>query len=392
LFATLAFIGYFEKKISFPIKFALIFLGFIILSLLFRIIVYKFNSHNKIAGYIRLLTQEIDYIDFNEKNPNKVCSSVNLEGTILSWEFIMGKWDKLIPRNKFPIKTFKNIKFHFQPSNNIILKNSVNSDKSIDELRYDYFEKIKHDSIMEEEKMNFLENIIFNNNRILTLTDSYLKTFELLYNYLVNKVFYQESNWKYRFFHLNKVYKKYKTSSWQYPFVIFKIFTIIYIIFLIILVKLSTDNAYVFDKVVERYGDSSFNLLLCNNQNIIWFSIFTIIIINYLYFLKETVRVLILDKSVDFYCWAFLPFRVQLLNEYDFTPIYSSNFFRRYKNSLSYLHLIKAERLNENSEISLTDEEFQILEKTIVEGKIITNKKLKSQIDKIKNNYREQRV
>jgi len=300
-----------DKGSSFDAKFISLFLGLSILFFLYSIVIYKFNSHNKLAGYIRLLTQEVDYIDLNKKDNTCVCSDVNFQGSFLSWEFVMSRWDSLIVRNNCPRKTFESLQFYFQPQN---FELDLDTAKTKDELKFEFFNKKKKS--LKKKRCDFMCKLIFLNYQKL---DSLISVFKPQ----------------------KKIYSKYHISSWKYPKVIFLIFTVLYSFFLFSLIAILILPYYGY---LKPFKPSSFHFL------VYFIPIVISLLMYFLFFFKEYIRVLRKDKSVDFYCWAFLPFRVKLLNQYDFEPIYYATFYARYNGAIKHLKKIK-KLLNENKDL-----------------------------------------
>jgi len=310
-----------DKNSSFDAKFISLFLGLSILFFLYSIVIYKFNSHNKLAGYIRLLTQEVDYIDLNKKDNTCVCSDVDFKGSFLSWEFVMSRWDSLIVRNNCPRKTFEGLQFYFQPQNSEL---DIDITKTKDKLKFKYFKENREG--LKEKRCDFMCKLVFLNYKKL---DSLISVFK----------------------RQKKIYSKYHISSWKYPKVIFLIFSVLYSFFFFSLIAVLILPYYGY---LKPPNSSSFHFLVY----------FTPIIISllmyFLFFFKEYIRVLKKDKSVDFYCWAFLPFRVKLLNQYDFEPIYYATFYSRYNGAIKHLQKVK-DLLMENKdliEVIKKDKEF----------------------------------
>ena len=208
-FALFAYLSLDESS-SFDAKFITLFLGIVILFLLYSVVIYKFNSHNKLAGYIRLLTQEIDYIDLNKTNSVRVSSSVEYDGTFISWEFIMSKWDALISRKNCPKHSFNNLNFYFQPKETDL---KIDKKTNNDEKRYSYFTNKENSVLIKKIQNKFLCKLVFENYPKLS------NIFQV-------------------FFRKNKLYSKYKMSSWKYPKVIFLIFSTLYFFFLLTLIFL----------------------------------------------------------------------------------------------------------------------------------------------------------
>ena len=99
----------------------------IVITFLFEILFYKFKSHNRIRGYMQLLSQEMFSIELTSehlfKNRRKrylieeFNSQVNPEGIneLLFWEFVIARFNNVgdeVPKNQILPKTDK-IKFKF---------------------------------------------------------------------------------------------------------------------------------------------------------------------------------------------------------------------------------------------------------------------------------------
>ena len=119
-----------------------------------------------------------------------------------------------------------------------------------------------------------------------------------------------------------RFYDKFKFSSWGYPRHISLLIGVIYLI-------ISIGIAFTLSRVSPsmyfptKYIGVSFLKLFC-----------MVSVITFLWGIFNSLRLQVGDKTSDYYCWAFLIFRVQYLNHKGIRPIYFSTAFIRYVKSL----------------------------------------------------------
>ena len=334
------------------IMFGLFYVSLITLFLLYNIIRYKFNSHNKLAGFVRLISQENDYSKYNGNNDNSHIKINEPNGIILSWEYIMARWETSIEQSKCPKNKFKRLKFDFDFNND------------------DTYKKTNYEAIKE----HFLCDLIFKNNRKKKFWRNILSL---------------KRN--------SRKYAKYHFDSWKYPRNVFNSFFTIYL-FISVVIVLLISNAEINNCV------NVFNYSFELSPEILYLVWFFPSILFLLYFRIDLYRVLQKDKSSDYYCWSFLPFRVKQLNQYSIVPVFSSTFYYRYSNSLKYLHQLndliktgkntdkeKVERLSKKmlSEITEKGDFFKYVNES---SNILSKLKKKIKVIDITNRLNEKNI
>lgn len=151
----------------------------VVISSLYGIINYKFSSHNRHVGYLQLLSQELRHIHYDKKSPiskteeldkgmNGNLKETGHPQTIMSWQYIMSRWNNRIKEDSYNSIDFHKLDFRFELSS----------------YKYNSLE-------VYDEKGK--ENVIH----------SFLK-----------EIVWKRYNMK---GHSKNLYEKFKTRSWQYP-------------------------------------------------------------------------------------------------------------------------------------------------------------------------------
>ena len=292
----------------------------IITTLLFEIIWYKFKSHNRYVGYCQLLMQEIDAIPKVSEKDNFELSEDEIDNKdyIRYYKkYIAKKYDK-------GIKDFYSWEF------------------VVSRLHGNYFSEIKNDNL---EKA--LKQSIANTEFVFTVSDSLYPFIEIdhhdekFFNKIVFPIYLQSKpkNFFTRILCyitflfktdskivLNKmrIEKRYLVNGWRYPKKITQIgfvtASITYGYFL-----------YSFFKTFEFNDNFSFNWNWDSVLATILLLVTTIVYGYWIYKFMFRLKDLIYGKdSIDFYCWMFFVFRVQLLNNKGVIPVFFSRAFIRY--------------------------------------------------------------
>jgi len=262
-------------------NFVLPFIGISVLSSLYFLINYKFNSHNRHVGYLQLLSQEMKHISTTNFWPirendklqpgleENVANNLNCPNHIMSWQYIMSRFNSRIQEKEFNSNDFGNLDFRFALSR-----------------------KKKYDNL-----------------------DSFVGNLNIIESFL-NEIVWKKLNF---YSHKRKLYNKYITKSWRYPIYV-------YILALVQVIVIS-----VFTYLGNQDKPIHFNLT--------WG---IIVVVIWIYFTKSLFQVMGGNKSIDYYCWQFLPYRVQMLNSYEIRPIYHSTLFARYFKAGGIIKRLKA--------------------------------------------------
>jgi hypothetical protein len=113
------------------------------------------------------------------------------------------------------------------------------------------------------------------------------------------------------------LYREYKTKSWAYPRYIFFLILVSLVMSAVILLAFAKTGLVV---IIAFY--------VC----------ITIVWILYGLELRQLLRG---SKTIDYFCWGLLPYRVRLLNNYKIRPVFFSTSFQRYYNALDHVLLLK---------------------------------------------------
>ncbi|MEM8525415.1 MAG: hypothetical protein AAGG68_12315 [Bacteroidota bacterium] len=162
------------------------FIGLIIISSLYFVVDYKFASHNRHVGYMQLLSQELNHLQITEKSKipiggthkdlekgtdTQIYQNADFDKTIMSWQYIMSRWNSRQLEDKYDENGFSKLDFRFQLPGYSYDQLSLFRDK----------EKGKERNVIQW----FLEEIVWKPQ-----------------NYYKDK---------------RKLYTKYRVRSWQYP-------------------------------------------------------------------------------------------------------------------------------------------------------------------------------
>ena len=228
----------------------------LIISIVLLVLLYKFNSHNRYAGYCKLLNQEMvtqncTINNEQEKQKFNIDPYPKIQRDFMSWEICMDR----LRFSDFEEDPFKDI-----------LQDMKIEDKSDDEIK-----------------------------RIKAIVKEYSGK--------------KPSIDKYRFFKglllLFEVFRgKVKTKSWQFPLFIFSIF--IALVFLYIFLS------YYFYQLSQKSDPC---ILSKNTQLIIYGSYLFVISYMWYHFIGKLYTIMCGSSTVDAYCWKFLPIRYAYIKE-----------------------------------------------------------------------------
>lgn len=304
-----------------------------IITLLFDIVWYKFKSHNRFVGYIQLILQEVghgvkseipqeDYIEkkYLDTFQNKCKgNAIDLDENLYSWEFIMSRYNtasfhgmkgkllKATEQSDFVFVIPEYCKYE-----DLRTEPKVDSDgnNGYSKLDNEFFDKIIYHMYGEDEK----EQKLFERFKHLILD---ILKFPKLLLFTYSPVLAESYSIK----EIN-IDKKYLSSSWLYPKKVTQI-VFIPVLFLCIAIFFMFFN-FVLTHNWQEFSITSLIppiiLLLCLICFAFWIK-------RYLVGLNSIIKG---KYSIEYYCWTFFVFRVQLLNSKGIIPIYFSRSFIRY--------------------------------------------------------------
>ena len=334
-------------------------ISIVIITFFFEIIWYKFKSHNRFVGYMQLLMQEIDAIPIqNEyviseeqvdqkdyiKNYKKYLNQKPDKGLkdFYSWEFVMSRlhgnfYGKREYRRKEAalIKAIGKTKFVFSVPDNL----------------YPYIELDDHDQ-------SFFEGILFPQylrNNSLSFMNRFRSYFRYLYT-MDAEIILDDL----------KIDKRYVVNGWRYPkkitqigftavFVIYAYFLYTFLKYYIKIVEidrylegnsLGEDSILLWTKMIDYifkiYHSKGTELLQISE--LVMASLlgattffFGFWVFKYVRKLKDLVYG---RDSIDFYCWMFLIYRTQMLNDKGLVPVFFSRSFIRYFKTNLYSRIL----------------------------------------------------
>ncbi len=321
-----------DKMKSLESNFILLIITLLIVTLLFEVIWYKFESHNRFVGYMQILMQEVDAIPIKSKD-GPVLSEKDIKDKVYikeyqkyldakhkkgikdfyGWEFAVSRLHSGYFSNKFDdtledsiLQSVKNSKFIFTVSNQLYPFIKV-SDKDIS-----FFEEI----IFPLYRHKKSKNLVFNLRDYIKFLYS-SKTKIILDDYTIER--------------------RYVVNGWRYPKKITQIaFTIVlslftYIGFLVyekypFMELKRMFSADILDTEIVPFAYVGIALLFV----VFWFN-------RYVKNLKELVYG---KSSIDYYCWMFFVYRTQMLYNRGVIPVFFSRAFVRFFKSNLYKRVL----------------------------------------------------
>ena len=323
-----------SKEQSIAILFAAA--SMIVLTLLFEVIWYKFKSHNRHIGYLTLLSQEMQHyqlpMDTEVENTkaylhedvlHEISTDAFSPKNIFAWEFVMARFDSA----------------QFENSGGKI-SNALRKLRFVFTIpkRHNY-QNMWHDESYKTLDLDFFNAVISKIYVTPGPQSSLIQKFMFFLKELLNPFFYLKTLNSFSIFFLNdkkwpfvwreNIDSKYISGGWSYPTKVTQI-SIVSVTLLFILIN------YLYMGMPHEDSVSLFAYIA---------SVFTFFLWVYRYLLglhdiKGGIH------SIDYYCWTFFLYRVQILNSRGILPKYfSRGFIRFYKSRLilQILHKYKDE-------------------------------------------------
>jgi hypothetical protein len=244
---------------------------------------YKFASHNRYVGYRQLLSQEFIHMKIREPEP---ISSPDLDFNFLDVKERCSD----SPESIFTWE-YVNAKWN----NRIKPK----------EYPEDYYNKLDLRLQLPSDYKSYSLKLLDNEG-----TEIPKNVIQLFFENIIWTVFKKKKR-------SEKVYKKFIVTSWKYPRYIFILISILLAFCIGLLLKFS------------------------HIPGLYLYTFITAVLLVWLCFLWELLRLLIKDKTIDYYCWVFLAYRTRLLNNYNIRPVFLSTSFHRYFKSLKIVEFIQ---------------------------------------------------
>ncbi|WP_299124594.1 hypothetical protein [uncultured Winogradskyella sp.] len=376
---------YFDSEIGTSGTLTMFFVSLLVLTLLFEVVWYKFKSHNRMVGYMQLLMQEVDAFPYHIIDTNKHWKNKDYikywkiykeepydKGLkhCFSWEFVMSRLNSnQFNKNKDYDDELKSFTNALDKSNFIFsLPTNLMAYTGIMDCYDDENNKIDRD-------VDFVSNIVFpihkKNNSIAMWS---LPPFKYL------RFLYFNKNKDIKLDHIT-VEKRYLVYGWGYPRKItqiaFMAVCLTYAFFTYYIVnnyewyykspndvntEVKDNLNLISDALSQLTLDLSLPLILFIGSSFIlrfWF-------MRYVKGLKELVYG---KHSIDYYCWDFFVYRVQMLNNKDLVPMYYSRAYIRYFKSKLYLEVLEYNKNKKTILKIIGDENSQHLETYITDLK-----------------------
>lgn len=319
-------------------------------TLLFEIIWYKFRSHNRHAGYIQMLSHEIAYAplpahDQERDGPYKnyldsivkdyysnITGQPGKGGTdfvsnlseVHSWEFVLSRyrrttgasghrWLRPLEKSKYAYALGASLRYSdFRDANGEFL----NKDKNGKSKDYD---------------LSFYEEVVMHmtGRRRVGLHTRLLHGFVNICKAQAKPAHLYDTKQM-------KIMDRYRFHGWRYPRKLTQMGSIGMAIMFIFSAYEAAKHHLVGFGAVHFDGLKTFEigsvLVAMSLMLLLWLG-------RYCY------GVLDLEsryESIDYYCWSFLPFRIQFLNGRGIMPLYFSRDFIRFMKSRRLLHVLHA--------------------------------------------------
>ena len=323
-----------------PIKAFVLLTSLFVATFLFEIIWYKFISHNRHVGYLQLMGQELGYYRYDRKvnryfgNDGKIevkDISENDNFQLISWEFVMARYNN-VAHNKDPLKfteSFSKLNFELDPLTN----------RSMDSIDYEskkrrYYRKYVEKCVMPLYGRSGIRVDVKSEHSILGKVSHGITNLLSLW-----------VNPKRRNYHSDRIDRHYISVSWLYPRKILQI-AILVVIGVSWLFFYEMSKRYSFNLIFKTSNIEEAVLLV---KRISWTAVILILlwfvtilrwITEYLYNIRNLITG---SLSIDYFCWLFFVYRVQILNRYGICPIFFARGFKRYLKSQFYLKFIKTQ-------------------------------------------------
>lgn len=307
-----------------PFTSILVLVALVIITFLFDILWYKFISHNKIAGYMELLSQETDLFRINDNIKNdtnktylkkaKISKKAKLKEDLITWEFVMSRLNDISSNKREDQK---------------ITNSTANSFYSF-KLANKYSPEKLGDDFKELDTQFYNKCIIPQYKHRNSPLQAIKNIFDIFFNYKMNN-------------RNCKIDSKYLPYGWKYPIKLIQL-AIISVIGLSFSFFYCLNHFYKFSISGFNENMSLFisldfislsSKILNNYLNIgtLLVFIWSIVILRWLVkYIGQSHELMNGKLSIEYYCWQFLIFRVQYLNSKNILPrYYSRNFIRYYK-------------------------------------------------------------
>jgi len=317
-------IKYFSSPSSVFTLLLIIQVAALLIILLFEIIWYKFNSHNRYVGYIQLLTQEVGYNELTEEMIkdvdksylDKCCSNstkIDLTSNIFSWEFVMSRLNTSMFANvegkTLSVSSKTKFVFRLPPG------------RKYSELPEEYCTLDKVFFIKVIQPLYGMHGTKDEGRRIFLFKKLFSTFIPLLFS--VYNLYRPIRKTSFKFANTN-IDKRYLSTGWLYPK---KMVQVVMIPFSLLVGFYFFISYSKFDLILNNLLDQGLTLWV--------FSAFIMLLMYYTFLRRYVLRLsdVIYGKgSIDYYCWTFFLYRVQILNSFNIIPTYfSRNFIRFYK-------------------------------------------------------------
>lgn len=352
---------YFDNTLSGTATLILFFLSLVVLTLLFEVVWYKFKSHNRLIGYIQVLMQEIDAIPYR---------IIKKKGHWKNKTYLK-RWRnyKLSPKKK-RLEDFYGWEFAMSRYNSNVLfaKEETEQDRidsytdAINKCNYvfslpkkwmPYTEQMdcnKKDGTPCDRDVEFFEKItlpIYFYDNAFPLRTHFYKYFKFLFSDKAESEPLKNID----------VENRYLSYGWEYPRKITQIACIaafmVYMFLIVFVIKNYDLNLFGVSADAGLFGGLDFKLemtfpylAIISSTCIIGFWINR--------YVKELIELLYGKFSIDYYCWQFFVYRIQMLNSKKLVPVFYSRSYLRYFKCKTYSKFLEVnqnyieDKLSEN--------------------------------------------
>ena len=302
-----------------------ILIAIILMTFLFEVIWYKFKSHNRYIGYIQLMSQETKHESIYQKSKYKIKNNYQEELEIISWEFVMSRYNNVVSN--------KNYRFIHESLSKIQFDFVKPKFRDLNKLKSTYNPN-KNQSFMKMIQQDYIKSCVYpqyvDNKTWIT------KPFFILW-FSIRHLFYDLWIRPKRRSIRKPIDKSYLSISWTYPKKILQIAFLLFfglsILFFYFFSIKYTDHYVNFGLVcfLNISDLLSFKNIIGLKLPTILFIIWSIVCFRWLFTYIYEVQDLISGKhSISYFCWLFFIYRVQILNKAGIKPTYFSYGFRRF--------------------------------------------------------------
>ncbi len=335
---------YFNQDISPSGTLTLFFIAMTILTFLFEVVWYKFKSHNRLIGYMQLLMQEIHAIPYKNitlkkhwKDKEYIKKYQEYEVTAedkgiqhyFGWEFVMSRL------NGNQVNKFRSDEDERKAYTKALDKSNFIFSLPTQLIPFtETLDCVEEDGKKVDRDVDFFNKIIYplyKQDNSIPLGSNLFKYFQFMYRKKEKSPMLESP----------PIEKRYYVYGWEYPRKITQIafasFGLIYLFSLYFLIKQFGPADF------TRFSNLAWGDWIGYGMEIVLPVVLLLASSSFLVFwirryVKELPELIYGKFSIDYYCWMFFLYRIQMMNSKKLVPIfYSRSYIRYFKGRLYYL-------------------------------------------------------